>query len=113
VRSGRRYLAQIAVHEDTDNANKRNNDVINVRCIQIVRYVITMRYRRYFFRGSMMVALAWLAFSCFVNIQNAVLLLMQPTDCTQEALVSSLATDKYVYSCFTSNERMNKNRMTH
>jgi len=29
VRSGRRYLAQIAVHEATDSANRRNHDVIS------------------------------------------------------------------------------------
>jgi len=32
MRSGRRclrYLAQIAIHENTDSANKRNHDVIN------------------------------------------------------------------------------------
>jgi len=28
----------------------------------VVCYVITLRYRRYFFQGSVMIALAWLAF---------------------------------------------------
>jgi len=35
-----RYLAQIAIHENTDSANKRNHDVI------------TMRYWRYSFQSN-------------------------------------------------------------
>jgi len=68
MRSGRRclrYLAQIAIHE---NKIVLTNAIMT--SLMIVCYVITMRYWRYFFPGNVMVALAWLAFSCFNCIKQ-------------------------------------------
>jgi len=67
VRSRRRYLrylAQMAVHENTDSTNKRNYDVTlgSVLCHNFALSAL--------FYGE--------RFASFVNTQNAVLLLMQP-----------------------------------
>jgi len=50
-----RYLAQLAVDEDTDGSNAIMTSLL------VVCYVIISRYRRYFFRGSAMIALESLA----------------------------------------------------